>query len=299
MQYRAIGLVMGRYIPSDEQLNCGRLVTPEGQEIAAVLLGRVVSLVKNHLSLTEEHLWVVYPRTQEVKSKKPRRASEEAPPPELRLQIVGIWEPETLHRVLEEEALGESLAILEEEETSEDDMSQGSALVGEEEQDTTLMPLTKPVRTMEELEDESTPKTEDGYFSVRGEIIYHVADKNRIIVKIQQLNRKNPKQRRDFKLHLFGTIEHERVLHHFWDLQVQRQGERLMITAAQCVGAMPPQRRSKKPNGSGGGGRKPFKRRSPGSPSSPSPSTETRPPRSVSGGAPRPKPSLSKPSDLG
>lgn len=82
-QYRAIGLVRGQYVPSQEQPTKGNLVTEDGTEIDAVLLGRVISLVKNHLSLEEPHLWVVYPRT---------RQEEES----LHVQIVGVWEPERL-----------------------------------------------------------------------------------------------------------------------------------------------------------------------------------------------------------
>ena len=283
MQYRAIGLVQGKYVPSDEQLNAGQLLTPDGRAFQAILLGRVLSLVKNHLTLDEEHLWVVYPRTQDVKSKKPRRASEEPPPPELRLQIVGIWEPETLHRALDEQ--------LDEEMEGEAPAEMPAASGSEDPSEADAPILSRPVHPTDAEEEEGSKIIEDGYFSVRGEVIYHAANKNRVIVKIQQLNRKNPKLSRDFKVHLFGNIEQEAVLHHFWDLQVQRQADRLTIIQAQCVGPMPPQRRKK-----ADGNRKPFKRR--GAPASGTP----RPPRSGSGSpVPRPKPSLSKSpqSDLG
>jgi hypothetical protein len=83
MQYRAIGLVRGRYAASEEQFTQGFLVTPDAAQIDAVLLGRIMSLVKNHLDLEQEHLWVVYPRTRQENDK-------------LHLQIVGVWEPEKL-----------------------------------------------------------------------------------------------------------------------------------------------------------------------------------------------------------
>lgn len=264
MQYRAIGLVRGKYVPSEEQLSSGHLVTAEGGRMEAILLGRVLSLVKNHLELGEEHLWVVYPRTQDVKSKKPRRPTEEAPPPELRFQIVGIWEPETLHPLLEEE---------------ETDVEEPAP---EEPK------LIKPMRPSlpSTAPDPVERSIEDGYFSVRGEVIFYASDKNRLIVKIQQLNRKNPDQRRDFKVHLFGRVEQERVLHHFWDFQVQRQEGRLVVITADCIGPMPPQRRKKMV-----GNRKPF--RGGGSSSG---TGSNRPQRSASGTpVPRPKPSLANP----
>lgn len=85
MQYRAIGLVRGRYKASEEQFTRGEMTTTDGTTIEAVLLGRVMSLVKNHLDLEKDHLWVVYPRTREKQE-------------DLHVQIVGVWEPENLSK---------------------------------------------------------------------------------------------------------------------------------------------------------------------------------------------------------
>lgn len=85
MQYRAIGLIRGKYMPSEEQFTRGNLLTDDGTEVDAVLLGRVMSLVKKHIDLDEPHLWVVYPRTRNKDS-------------QLHAQIVGVWEPEKLNR---------------------------------------------------------------------------------------------------------------------------------------------------------------------------------------------------------
>jgi hypothetical protein len=89
MQYRAIGLVRGTYKPEEEQFTKGVLLTEDGTEVEAVLLGRVMSLVKNHLALDKEHVWVVYPRTREREGT-------------LHLQVVGVWEPENLNQIAEE-----------------------------------------------------------------------------------------------------------------------------------------------------------------------------------------------------
>lgn len=85
MQYRAIGLVRGQYTPLGTQLNRGTLLTPEGTSLDTVLLGRVISLIKNHLDLEQTYLWVVYPRTREDQRS-------------LHLQILGVWEPEELSK---------------------------------------------------------------------------------------------------------------------------------------------------------------------------------------------------------
>ena len=94
-QYRAIGLIQAKYQQSDEQITQGTLLTTDGAEIEAVLLGRIISLIKNHLDLEQEHLWVVYPRTKMQEDR-------------LHAQIVGVWEPETLSQDDEtEEVSGE------------------------------------------------------------------------------------------------------------------------------------------------------------------------------------------------
>ena len=88
-QYRAIGLIQAKYQQSAEQITQGTLITTDGAEIEAVLLGRIISLIKNHLDLEKEHLWVVYPRTKMQEDR-------------LHAQIVGVWEPETLSQSEEE-----------------------------------------------------------------------------------------------------------------------------------------------------------------------------------------------------
>ena len=90
-QYRAIGLIQAKYQQSAEQMTQGTLITTDGAEIEAVLLGRIISLIKNHLDLEQEHLWVVYPRTKMQEDR-------------LHAQIVGVWEPETLSQSEEERA---------------------------------------------------------------------------------------------------------------------------------------------------------------------------------------------------
>ena len=83
MQYRAIGVVRGTYRPSDpEQLTRGVIETEDGTAIEAVVLGRVLTLMRRHLDLAEPHLWVVYPRSRDED--------------QLHLQLVGVWEPSTL-----------------------------------------------------------------------------------------------------------------------------------------------------------------------------------------------------------
>lgn len=97
-QYRAIGLVYGQYQRSEEQLTQGMIQTPGGSAIDAVILGRVISLLKNHLDLEKPHLWVVYPRTRQEND-------------DLHVQIVGVWEPETLNQEQSEDGEDKLSAI--------------------------------------------------------------------------------------------------------------------------------------------------------------------------------------------
>ena len=83
LQYRAIGVVRGVYTPHDqEQLTRGVLTDDQGNQLETVVLGRVLTLMRRHLSMDQPHLWVVYPRCRESDH--------------LHLQIAGIWEPSTL-----------------------------------------------------------------------------------------------------------------------------------------------------------------------------------------------------------
>ena len=85
LQYRAIGIVRGIYKPQDdENFTRGALIDSNGNEIDSVLLGRVIPLIRNHISLEKSHLWVVYPRCRNNQN--------------LHLQITGIWEPSTLKK---------------------------------------------------------------------------------------------------------------------------------------------------------------------------------------------------------
>ena len=85
LQYRAIGIVRGIYKPQDdENFTRGALIDSKGNEIDSVVLGRVITLIRNHVSLEKPHLWVVYPRCRQNQN--------------LHLQITGIWEPSTLNK---------------------------------------------------------------------------------------------------------------------------------------------------------------------------------------------------------
>ena len=96
LQYRAIGVVRGIYKPQDDDnFTRGNLIDSEGNEIDSVVLGRVITLIRNHVSLEKPHLWVVYPRCRNNQN--------------LHLQITGIWEPSTLKKdVSESEGINET-----------------------------------------------------------------------------------------------------------------------------------------------------------------------------------------------
>ncbi|MCJ8279320.1 MAG: hypothetical protein MJK14_05125 [Rivularia sp. ALOHA_DT_140] len=226
MQYRAIGLVRGRYVPTSEQFTQGALVTPDNVELDAVLLGRIMSLVKNHLDLEKDHLWVVYPRTRQENDN-------------LHLQIVGVWEPEKLAVNRQNNQESSSSTTTETEESSHSDT-------------------------------ELTPSSliPDGGFSVRGEVVYQSFDAGNLVVKIKQAPRKADDKPKYFKLKLTGKLE-TKAVGKFWDFQVQRQADLLIIEKAQFIADLPKKRRPPFKRGGGrpprrggpGGGGKPYKKR--------------------------------------
>jgi hypothetical protein len=224
MQYRAIGLVRGRYLASVEQFTQGSLLTSDGVLLDSVLLGRIMSLVKNHLDLEKEHLWVVYPRTRQENDK-------------LHLQIVGVWEPENLakHQVIDMQD-SETEASLESETPAEEMNNSAEAVL--------------------------TPSSEvpDGGFSVRGEVVYQSAEAGSLVVKIKQAPRKQDDKPKYFKLKVKGLIQ-TKAVGKFWNLELKREGDELALLNAEAIADLPRKRRPPFKGGGGGrpsGGRKPF-----------------------------------------
>ena len=84
MQYRAIGIVNGKFIPKNsEQFNRGCLIDSKGEKIETVILGKALSLLKKHIDLNKNYYWVVYPKNKNTQN--------------LHLQVAGIWDPYQLN----------------------------------------------------------------------------------------------------------------------------------------------------------------------------------------------------------
>lgn len=83
-QYRAIGIINGKFIPHDsEQLNRGFLIDNMGEKIETVVLGKALSLLKKHIDLKKSYYWIVYPKNKNTQN--------------LHLQVAGIWDPYQLN----------------------------------------------------------------------------------------------------------------------------------------------------------------------------------------------------------
>jgi len=84
LQYRAIGIVNGKFTPhNSEQLNKGLIIDNEGEKIETVVLGKALSLLKKHIDLKKNYYWVVYPKNKNTQN--------------LHLQVAGIWDPVQLN----------------------------------------------------------------------------------------------------------------------------------------------------------------------------------------------------------
>ncbi|NMG18829.1 hypothetical protein [Brasilonema bromeliae] len=222
MQYRAIGLVRGRYVAANsEQFTQGSIVTTDGTQLEAVLLGRIMSLVKNHLDLEKEHLWVVYPRTRQENDK-------------LHIQIVGVWEPENLAK--------HQIANDEQDSASQKDLP----IPGTNGSSSALIPSSE---------------VPDGDFSVRGEVVYQSYEAEHLVIKIRQAARKQDDKPKYFKLKIKGKLE-ARAVGKFWDLQVKRETDSLVVESAEAIADLPKKRRPPQTRHGGGGrrpsGKKPF-----------------------------------------
>ena len=69
LQYRAIGIVNGKFTPHDrEQLNKGLIIDNEGEKIETVVLGKALSILKKHIDLNKNYYWVVYPKNKNTKT---------------------------------------------------------------------------------------------------------------------------------------------------------------------------------------------------------------------------------------
>lgn len=207
-QYRAIGLLQGKYVPG-EDFTRGTLITSDGTNIDAVILGKVLGLVKSaRIDLEKEHLWVVYPRTRDRRnnlsesgaplstdegSQPPTEKPEDQPylaehpvedePISLHVQVAGIWEPETLHP------------------------------------DAPAPPLQQ----------------KPDYFSIQGEVVYQNKEAGWVMVKIIQFSARKPDEKPPyFNLKLLGFLP-ELPVKNFWSLHVQREGSSLVIQDGEKI----------------------------------------------------------------
>ncbi len=84
LQYRAIGIVNGKFTPHDnEKLNRGFLTDNNGEKIETVVLGKALSILKKYINLKKSYYWVVYPKNKNTEN--------------LHLQVAGIWDPYQLN----------------------------------------------------------------------------------------------------------------------------------------------------------------------------------------------------------
>jgi len=84
LQYRAIGIINGKFTPHDnKQINRGFLIDNKGEKIETVVLGKALSLLKKHIDLKKSYYWIVYPKNKNTQN--------------LHLQVAGIWDPYQLN----------------------------------------------------------------------------------------------------------------------------------------------------------------------------------------------------------
>ena len=226
LQYRAIGVVRGLYRPTDPELPTrGVILTEDGSELEAVVLGRLLTLMRRHLEMDKPHLWVVYPRSRDENS--------------LHLQMVGVWEPSTLGAVNEGEAseVSEASEVIEAGEVIDAGAPEEAA----------------PPAVAPSLGAAGDALAEgDDYFSVRGELIYTRPETGDLVVKVRQLPRADGNRPIPFKLQLRGEVPLEH-LRHFVSLDLRREGQHLCLERLEVVAPLA-QRGTRGGKGRRGGG---------------------------------------------
>ena len=79
-QFRAIGIVFGKYKPHENNLlNKGFIEDSNGLKIDAVVLGKALLIIKKFINFEKQYYWIVYPRNKDSNN--------------IHLQIAGIWDP--------------------------------------------------------------------------------------------------------------------------------------------------------------------------------------------------------------
>ena len=79
-QFRAIGIVCGRYKPHENNLlNKGFIEDANGLKMDAVVLGKALPVIKKFINFEKQYYWIVYPRNKDSNN--------------IHLQIAGIWDP--------------------------------------------------------------------------------------------------------------------------------------------------------------------------------------------------------------
>ncbi|KKZ11983.1 MAG: hypothetical protein TE42_06205 [Candidatus Synechococcus spongiarum SP3] len=220
LQFRAIGLVRGTYrSDGPDSFTTGIIHATDDTRLEAVLLGRVIHLVRRYVDLEQPHLWVCYPRNRDKDKDR------------LHLQVMGIWEPSLLDRADE---------------------------------------APQDARAPKDIE------PPDGYFSVRGELMFTDPETQQLVVKIRQQPRVNTTKRaRNFKLMLHGVVP-PRALRHFLNLDLKRHGQSLHVEHYDVIQFMA---RGRFGRGQGERGRMPHGRRPVGRPFEPGASVRPARPR--------------------
>lgn len=209
-QYRAIGVVRGRFEPVDpDQLTRGMIHTADGSQLEAVVLGRLLTLMRRHLDLSIPHLWVVYPRCREEGK--------------LHLQMVGVWEPSTLSPAGAEVIAAGTTP----ESPSRSANTAAPAASALSKATARATAATSDPTPVEAAPHDALPEGDD-YFSVRGELIFTRPETGDLVVKVRQQPRADGSRPTPFKLQLRGEIPLEH-LRHFVALDMRRQGQQLCL----------------------------------------------------------------------
>lgn len=66
-EYRSVGVIQGRYLPSEEKPEVGLIQTLDGETFVTEMKQRLWQTFQEQLNLEQSYYWKVYPRTKDLK----------------------------------------------------------------------------------------------------------------------------------------------------------------------------------------------------------------------------------------
>ncbi len=79
-------------------------------------------------------------------------------------------------------------------------------------------------------------ETQNGYFSIRGEVVFVIPEEQFILVKIRQAPKSEKECASFFKVRIQGVLDHPRPVGRFWSIEARLQEQTFILQCAEDLG---------------------------------------------------------------